>query len=179
MRSILKNKKGDFTGLIFFIVSIAAFAIFIILVSYSGRTIATALKGNMTVASTEHQAQIDKAFTNTLNVTATSLSAIWYIIFAVLLIGLFITAWFIPTHPIFIAPFIILLIIAVIIGSAMSNAYIEISKVATFASESSTQAGVAFFMTKLPYIALIVGLMTLLITFAKPQGIGGGEAPIG
>ena len=118
-RNLLKDKRGDFTGVLYFVVSIAAFAIFLLIVGYIGNTLGTEIKSQ--VNSTDDR--INNAFDKTVQVSTTGLSALWFILFGGLLIGLMITAWFIPTYPIFAVPFIILLVIAIILGVAMSNAY--------------------------------------------------------
>lgn len=173
------NKKGDLSGLVFFIAAITVFAFFIIIVGYIGITVSDQLKTNMNSSSPDHQTQIDRAFDKTTDISKVSLNAIWYVIFAGLVISLMITSFFVRTHPIFAPVFIILLIVAVTVGVALSNAYEEVYAVTQFGDITPWQQGVAFFMGKLPYIALIVGLISLIITFAKPDGVGSGGVPLG
>lgn len=168
----LGNKKGDFTGMLFLIVSIAAFAIFILIVGYIGNTLSDEMKEKLKSDTPE----VNQSFQTTKDISNNTLSALWYVVFGGLLIGLFVTAWKIPTNPIMVPAFIILLVVAVIIGVAMSNAYEELGAVSQFSSISSTQTSVSFFINNLPYIALVIGVIALIITFAKP---GSNSAPIG
>jgi len=166
----LKEKKGDLTGVIFFIASISAFAIFLLIVGYIAVEVSTGMKNTMNSSSTE----VNEAFDTTITVSTVTLSSLWYIIFGGLLIGLFITAWFIPTHPVFAVPFIILLTIAIVLGVAMSNAYESLQDVTELQSTSLWQSGIGWVMSKLPFVALIVGIMALVVTFSKPgEGTGG------
>jgi len=163
-RNLLEDKRGDLTGTIYFVASIAAFAIFLLIVGYIGNTVGTAVKGQ--INSTDDN--VNKAFDKTITMSTSGLSSLWYIMFGGLLIGLMISAWFIPTHPIFVAPFLILLIVAIIVGAAMANAYDVLRLQADLAATGVEQGTVGFLMGGLPYIALAVGIITLIITFSKP-----------
>lgn len=160
------NKRGDFTGLLYLIVSIAALAFFLIIVGYIGSKVNTEMRD--TINSTNED--VNNAFNKSISVSEKSLPAIWYIVFAGLLLGLLVTAWYMPTHPIFVPIFIILLIVGIIVGVAMQNAYEEIYAVNTLSGIAAEQGSINFIMTNLPYVALIVGLITLIVTFAKPKG---------
>jgi len=166
------NKRGDFTGLLYLIVMIAAFAFFLIIAGYISTTISGELKEKFNSSIDE----VNEAFDATTNTANNTLSAVWFIMFGGLLLGLFITAYFIPTHPIFVPIFIILLVITVIIGVAMSNAYEQLYNIDTFEDIANTQSSINFIMSNLPYVALIIGVIVLIITFAKSGG--GGQAPV-
>lgn len=168
----LKEKQGDFTGMLYLIVMISGFAIFLIIAGYIGVTIGTEVQNKINSSNED----INNSFQATINVSTYTLSSLWYVVFGGLLLGLFITAWFIPTHPVLVAPFVVLLIIAVIIGVALSNAYEAIHDVGTFSTIADSQSGINFIMSKLPYTALVIGIITLIITFAKP---GRNETTIG
>lgn len=169
-RSLLKDKKGDFVGVLYFIASIAAFAIFLLIVRYIGVTIGEEVKDQVG----SDNVLINNSFDKTISVSQTSLNTLWFIMFGGLLMGLFITAWYMKTQPVLVPVFIFLLIIAIIMASALSNAYDEIKAVTELAGGATEQATAGFFMAILPYIALIVGIIALIITYAKP-GAGGGD----
>jgi len=166
MRKILKDKRGDFTGVIYFIVMIAAFAFFLIIVGFIGTEINEGVKSQINSSVST----VNEAFDASINVSKGTLSAVWYVFFGGLLLGLLITAWYMPTHPVFVPVFIILLVVAIICGVALSNAYEEIYAVSDFSDIAATQTSINFVMSKLPYIALIIGIIGLIITFAKPKG---------
>jgi len=168
MRSILKDKRGDFTGVLYLIVMISAFAFFLLIVGYISTEISGELKAKFN-SSTE---EVNTAFDTTTNVARNTLSALWYIMFAGLLLGLLVTSWYMPTHPVFVPIFIILLVINIIVGVALSNAYEKLYGITTLADIASTQTSIEFMMCNLPYLALIVGAIGLIVTFAKPKGEG-------
>ena len=169
----INNKRGDLTGLLYLIVSISAFAFFLLIASYISTNISTELKDNIG----SDDIRINESFDATANTAENTFSALWYIMFAGLLLGLLITAWNMPTHPIYVPIFIILLVAAVIVGVALSNVYEELYDVAEFSDAADTQTSISFIMVNLPYIALVVGIIALVVTFAKPKDAGG-QAPI-
>jgi len=161
----MKNKRGSLEAGILMIVAIAAFAIFLLIVGYIGSRIGTELQSQFNTAIPEVNESIQK----TIDVSETMLGPLWFLIFAGLLLGVFISAWQMRMHPMLIPVFIILLIVAIIVGIAMSNAYHELAITTTLDTASSQQGAVKFMMDKLPYIALIVGLISILIMFVRPK----------
>jgi len=171
---LLKNKKGDFTGGLYMIVMLTSLAIFILIVGYIALEITPKLKDQID----SDRVEINQSFDATMNTARNTLSAVWFIVFLGLLLGILITSWNIPSNPIFVPIFVILLVITVIVGSVLSGAYEEIYEVTEFASISASQSAVYFVMSNLEYTALIIGLISLIVTFAKPGGgTGGGEVP--
>ncbi|RPI76034.1 MAG: hypothetical protein EHM47_00925 [Ignavibacteriales bacterium] len=161
----MKNKRGDFTGLLYLVVMIAATAMFLLIAGYIATQVSTAMNDKIGVLNNESSA----AFDSTTNVARNSLSAVWFIVFGGLLLGLFITAWNIPSKPIYVPVFIILLVIAIIVGVAMSNAYEQLYASDKLEDIAGTQGSINFIMSNLPYTALIIGIITLIITYAKPK----------
>jgi len=161
----MKNKKGDFTGLIYLIVSISAFAIFLLIVGYIVPEIATPMKEQIGISSA-----INDSFDSSTNIAHNTLPSIWLIVFVVLCLGLFITSFLVQTHPVFVPVFIFLLILAVVVSVPLSNAYESLTESATLSSASAYQSAIKFTMTNLPVVTFIMGLLVLIITFAKPGG---------
>jgi MFS family permease len=164
MTTIGLDKRGDLTGVLYLIVILAGFAFFVLLVGFIGDTISEEMKDVINSTNPE----INDAFNTTNNLANNSMSIVWFIAFFGILLSLFITSWFIPTHPIFVPIFIVLLIIAVILGIAMSNAYEEFYTSDTFAGVADSQSSINFLMSNLPYVAMVIGFISLIITFAKP-----------
>ena len=171
LRSLSRDKKGDFTGILYVIAMIAGTAFFLLIAGYISTTISTEIKN--TIGS--DNILINNSFDATINVAQGTLSAIWYIVFGGLLLSLLVTSWYMPTHPVMIPIFIILLVVAVIIGVAMSNAYEQFYAVPQLSAIADTQGSINFMMSNLAYIALVIGVIGLIVTFAKP---GGETAPI-
>ena len=167
----MKNKKGDFTGLLYFIVSITVFAIFLLIVGYIAPQISTAMADKIGIS-----AEINNSLSATTSVAQNTLPTLWLIMFGGLLLGLFATSFFINTHPIFTPIFALLLIVAVLVSVPLSNAYEALQTNAILSGAAAQQTVIGFIIAYLPFITFIIGLLTLIITFAKP---GEGGATLG
>ena len=111
-------------------------------------------------------------FNNSLNASSSvaehTLPTIWLVVYGGLLLGLFATSFFIRTHPVFVPIFGFLLIVAIMVAIPLSNAYEELADNAILSGAATQQGVVGFLMLNLPLTTLIIGLLTLIITFAKP-----------
>lgn len=165
------NKRGDFTGVLFLIVSIAVFAIFLLIVGTIVPDISSAMAEKIGISE-----DINNSLGVATSVAENTLPTIWMILFGGLLLGLFATSFFIDTHPIFVPIFVILLVIAIIVAIPLSNAYESLSENAHLSGAAAQQGSIAFMMLNLPLVTFIIGLLSLLIAFAKP---GGGQASLG
>jgi len=168
------SKKGNPAAGIIFIVSIAAFAIFLLIVGFIGNEVATELKGKIGIT-----AEINESLQTTITTSTLTINTIWYILFAGLLLGLIVQAMMIQEYPKVMLPiFILTLIVTVIIAIVLSNAYEQIAGQATLATASAWQGGIMFVMGNLPFVAVLAGLLSIVIIFTRDAGSGGGGAII-
>ena len=159
------NKKGDFTGVIFLVVSISILAIFLLIVGYIVPQITTPLVEHIGISE-----EINKSLHVSSNVAEHTLPTLWMILFAGLMLGLFATSFFIQTHPIFVPVFMLLLVIAILVAIPLSNAYEELSENAYLSTAAEQQSMIGFIMLHLPLATFIIGLTSMIIAFAKPDG---------
>lgn len=151
--------------MIFVIVSIAAFAIFLLIVGYIVPQITTPLAEQIGIS-----AEINNSLNVSSNIAEHTFPTLWLILFSGLVLGLFITSFFIDTHPIFVPIFAIMLVITIVIAVPISNAYEALSEDAILSGIASQQGMIGFILLNLPVTAFILGILALLITFAKPEG---------
>ena len=164
------SKKGNLVAGIMFIVFISAFALFLLIVGYIGNEVATELQTKIGITD-----EINDSLQTTITTSTVTINTLWYVLFAGLLLGLIVQAMLAVEYPKVMLPiFILTLIISVIIAIVMSNAYEAVATNVNLASASAFQQGIYFIMTKLPYIAVIVGLLAVIIIFTRDSGIGGG-----
>ena len=163
------NKKGSPVAGLIFIISIAAFAIFLLIVGYIGNEVATELKGKIGITN-----EINDSLQTTITTSTITINTLWYILFAGLLLGLIVQAMMAQYYPKVMVPiFILTLIVSVIVAIVMSNVYVQITEQATFAATTAWQSGIYFMMAKLPYLAVIAGILGMVIIFTRNEGVGG------
>jgi len=164
-----KGQTAPVAGLIF-IILISAFAIFLLIVGFIGNEIGTEMKQKMGGGIPE----INQSFDTTITTSTVTINTLWYILFAGLLLGLIVQAVMAQQYPKVMLPiFILTLIITVIIAIVISNAYVAITEQANIATASAFQVGIYFIMTKLPYLAVIVGILSIVIIFTRDGAVGG------
>jgi len=159
------NKRGDFTGVLFMVVMIASFAIFLLIIGYIAPEISDELVKNIGISDA-----VNNSLIVTKQVAQNTLPTVWLMLFGGLMLGLFATAWFVPSHPIFAPVFGILMIITVLVSVALSNAYEELTNNAILAGAAAEQGLIGFIMINLPLMSLIIGAIVMVISFAKPPG---------
>ena len=165
------NKKGQGTIVagIVFIVLIASFAIYLLFVGYIGNTVATELKPLIGITQ-----EINDSLQTTITTSTVTINTLWYIMFAGLLLGLIVQAMVAMQYPKVMLPiFMLTLIISVILAVVLANAYVEISAQAELSTASAYQQGIYFIMTKLPYVAVVAGLLGIIIIFTRDGSVGG------
>ncbi len=175
-------KKGNIGAILFMIASLGAFAIFLLVVGTIVPQINDKVEEGLT-SQTNVSEVVLAPLEKSTDITGSVLSSLWYIMFGGLLIGLIITGFLMPSNPIFIPVFVIMLITTIIVAMAMSNAYEQIHNTPGFQVATEEQKSVGFVMEKLPLIALIIGLIVLFVTYAKTRGegfdiMGAGGSPV-
>lgn len=162
-------KKGNPVAGLVFIVLISSFAIFLLIVGFIGNEVATELKTKIGITE-----EINKSLQTTITTSTVTINTLWYIMFAGLLLGLIVQAMMAVQYPKVMLPiFILTLIITVIVAIVMSNTYVAIAENASFAATSLFQQGIFLVMSKLPYIAVVTGLLAIIIIFTRDGSVGG------
>lgn len=161
-------KKGNPVAGIIFIVLISCFAFFLLIVGFVGNEVATSLKPQIGITE-----EINNSLDTTITISTTTINTLWYILFAGLLLGLIVEAMLVPEYPKVMFPvFALTLIISIVIAIVLSNAYEEVANSTELIGTSVYQQGIAFVMGLLPYVAIVVGLLAILIIFTRGSGIG-------
>jgi len=171
-RNLLQDKKGGMTDL--FIFMIIGFVLVVILgvMMYIGNETAKQLHESMDDMDigdgrgNNASAVIDQ----TIGVTNGSFKAFYWISVMLLfgmIIAIWISAYMVTTKPIFFIPYIFLVIIAVIVSVAMSNAYGMIIVDDTLSSTFAGFTGANWFMNNLPMVITIVGFIGGIIMFSR------------
>jgi len=168
----LKNKRGGFSDL--FIFMIVSF----VLVLFSGVFIyvTTQVYGELEeklptmnlVGDGNNNASV--VLENTLGKANQSFSALYWIsVFLIfgMIIAIFIGSYMVTTKPIFFIPYIFVVIIAIVVAVAMSNAYETLSNTTLLQSTFANFIGSNFILGQLPIIIAIVGIAGGIIMFVR------------
>jgi len=162
-----KGKKGSIEDIFFFIIFMLGLALFILILVY------TIPKVTDEMAKTElnNSAAVRAVFAES-DKTIDRLDSVYLIIFAGLIISIFIVSFMIHSHPIFIPIYILLLGFAVIVGVIANHVYDEFAANADLATVAASQTFMVTIMDHFVTIIVAVGIISMIIIFAKPFQAG-------
>ena len=146
-------------------------ALFLFIGNYLTNTI-------MDVALTHSELNSSPGAVNSYNSVKTQANKLDYVYFAYfigLVIGIIITGWLIGGNPIFMFFYIIILIFGVLISPILSNTFESFIATPAISATLSNFPIMTFIMQHLPMLMTIIGMLGLLVMFAKPNIVGGNQ----
>ncbi len=168
MKSLTKNKRGDFQSIVVMIIIIFALAIGSIIFSKVFLDITAELKtrsefSNNTIDSIE---VVEER-------TIPLLDFLVFFSLVSLMIGLIISSIYVDVHPAIVIVFIVALIVAIFLGGQISNIYSEITSEAQL-SATATQFSYTNIVlgSHFPLIILVTGIIIVIILYGKSRRVG-------
>ena len=111
--------------------------------------------------------------TMNMGVAATgTLDVVVILFFLAMVVGMIIYAVFVPTHPIFLVSFILVLALCILVAIPLSNGYEKLGDTATLEATSAAFPMTEHIMDNLPLYTLLIGAVGIIIMFAKRKAIG-------
>ena len=106
--------------------------------------------------------------------TTYKLDWVFFGLFIGLILGLIITGWYIQGNPLFVFVYFIVICIFTIISFALSNAWETMTTQSVFNNLINHFPIMNYIMLQMPYIMVVVGMIGIVVIFAKPNSLGGG-----
>lgn len=172
------DKGGGFTDLFVFIIVAFAIGIIVVVFLYIGATATSQLHtsmDNLTIGNANVSQTIDNTMGKT-NLAYQTLKWTSVLMIFAMIIGIFIGSYMVTTKPVFLIPYIFLVIIAIIVSVGMANGYHELMQNTTMASTFATTNAMNWLLLNLPIVVTVVGLAGGLIMFSR---LGKGEEQYG
>ena len=157
------NKKGSIEDIFFFIVTMLGLALFIIIVAYTIPKVTDEMM-KTDLNESEHVRDMFSESTAVIN----RLDAVYLIIFAGLIMAIFIVSFFVDSHPLFIPVYILLMGFAIVVGVITNNVYDTFAANVDLATVAASQTYMVAIMDHFILILLGVGIISMIIIFAKP-----------
>jgi len=168
MKSILKNKKGDFPSLIIGIV-IILFVVGIVGVVFSH--VFLSILGTMKNETGFPNSTIT-TITKVESKTIPFLDYFFFFSFVAIFIGLIISSIYIEVHPALTVVFIILLVIAIVLAGIFANVFVSIGETDELSSTYNQFAMTKAIVNNLPLIILFTGIVVILVLYGKSRSGG-------
>lgn len=160
------NKKGQITQVVLFMVIIFVVGITVLFGKLILSEFYDAISGTdiETVKGSEAQASLEA------NYAVFDYGLI--VLTVVLFIGMIITSFMIPSHPIFMVVNIIGIFMLVFIGMILTNVYGELvaGDTSVLEEQANEFVSINFLISKLPYIGAIVIFVTSIVMYARGSG---------
>jgi hypothetical protein len=171
MRNIIKDKKGQAESIIYFFGIIVGLFIFAIVLLYMSQNVLTKLGPNLGNVSVQAGANV-----NYLNTSFTGLwdgLIIFFFLFNVLI--LFVSAFLVDIHPMFVIIYIIALIGLFLFGMPIMNAVESIWTSSAYSSTASSMLMTEWMMQNFGIVLLGIAILSGIIMYAKIK-LGGQNA---
>jgi len=173
LKPLLKKRNSEFGDMFLVMVMIFAIAIFIIILAYAYSQVEPRIN---TALESAHEVEASSNVTQVLSQSSTALTRI-NVLFPLLIVGLFgfvfISAFFIKSHPAFFFIGLIILGVALILAAVFSNVYKNITENETFADTEDDYNILTLFIENMPLIILLVFIAMGVIMWVRGTGGGG------
>ncbi len=157
-----RKKKGQIQQIAFFLILIFTITFTLLIARYIFVQFDEALEDDGLHTTESRQALVD------MNVAFPTFDNMILVVLILLTIGLIVTSFFIPTHPIFMAINVFGIFFLVFMGMLLSNMYADIiAESVELASVYSTFPKLNFVMNQLPWIAAILVFIVTIVQYSK------------
>ncbi len=162
------KKKGQIEQIAFFLILIFSLVFSLLLSKYILVQFDNALEEDGLHTTESRQAIVD------MNVAFPTFDNMILVVIVLLAIGLIITSFLIPTHPVFIVVNVFGIFFLAFLGMLLSNMYQDIlGESSELAEVSGTFPKLNFVMNQLPWIAVILVFISTIVQYSKFKGEGG------
>lgn len=163
------NKKGNLQDIFFIMAILFATSILLVILYYVFVQIQTPLGDNLDDTWTEAP-----TFLGNVKDGLKLFDVMFAFFFLGLCLWVFISAYFIKSYPFMFFVAVFVFSIAFLVGVVLANAHTEMIRTnPNFASVIDDWQTSSWIINRLPIIAIVVGIVTAIILYSKPE-IGGG-----
>lgn len=165
------NRKGDVTDILIFLIVMFILVIGFFILAY----IVPQVTNGLGEAGLNNSAEGANAINSLSNFGTVGIQRGFFLLFVGLIMSTLITSFFSDTHPIFMFLYIFVLIITVFLGVYLGSAYQQMTSIEVFAQTLETQTIMNAVMNNILSIVIGVGVLSMIIVFAKFSSRGGGS----
>ena len=169
MRSLLKEKKGELSDVMIWLITIFILGIGLFIIAFIVPNITDGLR----TAGMNNTAQGSSAINSMESISIHTINNGFLMLFVGLIIGVIISSFLIRTHPIFIFLYIFFLAISILLSFYLGNAYETMSQMSVFAETYGQMTFINLVLSHIAGITLAVGAVSMIIIFAKFSTFGG------
>lgn len=163
LRNIKRDKKGDVTDVIVFMLIAVFLAISFIVVLLMNDKIKDVIEDTALNDTSASESILDSFD----NINSTVVQRGYILFMAILLIGVIVSSFLVRIHPGFLFLYILILGFAIFIAVFAANMYSDLVEVEEIAEIADDQPMITYVMEHLVLITLAVGALSMIIVFSK------------
>ena len=152
------------------IISLLALTIFIIVIAYVFPLVNSSIRDTAI-----NNVSSSASALNSEDSLVTRLDGVFVTVFVGLALSVLVTSFFIESSPILIPIYIISLGILVSFSAVVQYMFSSLASNVTLASTISNKPMISFLMGHMIFISIGVGVLSMILMFAKPRGSSGGS----
>jgi len=168
MQKLEEEKKGDVTDIFVFIVLTFIMGVGLFTFAFIIPTITEGLEASTLNSSVETNNAIEQLE----RYGTEGMQRGFLLLFSGLVIGTFISAFLVRSHPIFLFLYILMAILATFTGVYLANAYDDLRNVSIFADTLASQGMINIVFENLLLITIAVAAVSMIIVFSKFGAFG-------
>lgn len=169
MKSIIKNKKGELSDMLIWLITIFILGIGFLVFTY----VTNSITGGLRDANLNTTVELSNAIDSTQSIFNGLWNNGFMFLFFGLIASLMITSFLVRTHPIFLFLYIFVLAITLILGVYLGNAYYDLQSNVIFSGILANVPFINAVMNHIVEITLGIGALSMVIVFAKFSTFGG------
>ncbi|MHA1201365.1 MAG: hypothetical protein ACTSQ4_02435 [Candidatus Heimdallarchaeaceae archaeon] len=163
MEKLLHSKKGDLPDMLIFLITIFILAVGFLILAF----ITPKITDGLNIAGLNNSAEAQGSIEHLENFGTVTIQRGFLFLFVGLSIALMTTSFFVSRHPMFLFLYILFLGLTIFIGTFLGNAYEQIATSPVLADTLASQGLITAIMQNIVMITLIIGALSMIITFAK------------
>ncbi len=168
MLKISKNKRGDVTDMLIFLILIFVFAMILFIFTFVISEISDGLRTSGLNNTNEGSDAIDQLD----SLGSKGIQRGFFLLFIGFIISTLLTSFLVRTHPIFMFLYIFVLGITIFIGTFLGNAYNALVTNPIFSEQLISQTLFILVMDNIITILVAVGALSMIIVFSKFSSFG-------
>lgn len=165
------NKKGTASDVVFAGVLVFMVATGVFIIGFIGDTVTDRMTNTTAI---NESSEAVAAMTGANNAINNNIDYVVFGLFIGLVLAIIVTSWFIGANPLFFFVYFIIIVLGVVISAILSNTWESITEHATMTAYLTNLPITNHLLTYLPFYVSGIGILGLIIMFAKPYSISGG-----
>ena len=168
LRKISKNKRGDVTDMLIFLILTFAFSIILFVLPI----VITEITDGLNTGGLNNTVEGANAIDKLSDFGVTGIQRGFFLLFVGFIISTLITSFLVRTHPIFMFLYIFILGLTIFIATFLGNAYDDLVTNPIFTEQLTSQTLFHLVMNNIITILIAVGALSMIIVFSKFSSFG-------